>query len=169
MPIEVLAATVVSQFLLPALKTGGEKIVEAIAGEVSQQAADHTEGLIGGLWAKVNGLFRGGSEREERTLADFKEDPDTYADAVTKILDRKLQEDQAAAEEIQRLIDAPVPGTTMTGVQVFDAGVVGIVDARQANFSGASSFVITGVTTTASESGGRHPKRPPDVRPGSPE
>lgn len=166
MPIEMLAATVVSQFLLPALKTGGEKLLEAVADEVSQQAAEHTQGVIGGLWAKVDRLFGGGSEREQRTLEDFKEDPETYAEAVTRILERKLEEDPATAREIEGLLEAPVPGTSMSGAQVVNAGVVGIVDMRQANLAGASGFTISGVTVPSTELGGRQPQTPPDPHTG---
>jgi hypothetical protein len=146
MPIELLAGAVVTKFLLPALEKGVDTVAGAISDQVGKQAAAHTEGLIGRLWAKVDGLFGGGSEREQDTLAAFRDEPEVYAGAVEKILQRKLEQDPATAAEIQRMIDEPVPGTSMTGAQVWNAAVAGVVDLRQANFSRASNVSISAVT-----------------------
>jgi len=145
MPIEMLAAAVVSRFLVPALKDGADSIAGAIADKIGAQAAQHTEGLLGKLWDKVDRAFGGGTDREQRTLDDFKADPDTYADAVTKILERKVEGDPSLAAEIEKLVEEPVPGTAMTGAQVWSAGVVGVADARQADFSHARNVRITGL------------------------
>lgn len=160
----MLAAAVVSRFLLPALQDGAGAIAGAIADKVGEQAAAHTEGLIGKLWERVDRAFGGAGEREQRTLEDFKEDPETYEDAVTKILQRRLDADPALAEDLQKLLDEPVPGTGMTGAQVWNAGVVGIVDARQARFTNVDSVNLTGAVVSdqaASRAVPPAPQEPP--------
>ena len=164
MPLDVLAATVVSQFLLPALKDGAENILTAVSDKVSEQAAAHAGSLVGNLWAKVDNVL-GGSQKEKTTLENFKEDPEVYEGAVTKLLQRKIDENPALGDEIQALLDEKVPGTSMTGAQVWNAGVVGIADARQANFAGARDVDIVGVQMGDSAATSRVPPPPPPAPP----
>jgi hypothetical protein len=159
-PIELIAAAVVSKFLVPALKNEAEGLLQSISAKVGQEAAEHTEGVLGKLWQRVSNAF--GSEGEKTTLESFKQDPDVYEEAVTRLLSRKLEQDPALADELQRLVDEKVPGTDMTGAQVVNAGVVGIADLRSANLSGAHDLSITGANVTMGGNRLPHPSSPPD-------
>lgn len=144
MPIDLIAAAVVSKFLVPAVKNGTEQLMKSIGEKVGDEAARHTEGLLGKLWQRVGAVFSSDSDRA--TLASFKQDPEVYEDAVQKLLTRKLEADPALADELARLVDEKVPGTNMAGAQVVNAGVVGINDLRNANLSGAQNMTFVGAS-----------------------
>lgn len=145
MPIDlaVLATTVVSSFLLPYLKIGGEKLAEEIAEKVGSGTADYTADLTNRIWTRVKSAFS--SERDQHVISEFEEEPDAAKSLIEAKLKKKLEQDLTLAEELDRLINSPTPDGASTGAQIMNAHIAGILDARGANFSNASNMNLAGV------------------------
>ncbi|HYU98194.1 MAG TPA: hypothetical protein VE977_05165 [Pyrinomonadaceae bacterium] len=146
MPIDlaVLAATLVTSFLVPYVKLGAHKIAEALADKVGEAATQEVTGLTNKIWNRVKSVFS--SEGEQFTLLQLNENPDAARPLVESLLKKKLQADPQLAEEFEQLIQTPIAGGSSTGAQIMSAHIAGIVDARGANFSGAQGVNLTGVS-----------------------
>lgn len=140
--IAVLATTVVGSFLLPYLKQGAEEIAKSVTEKVSKEAAGHVTGVTQKLWEKVKSIFS--SNEDKVTLSNFEKYPDETKALFELMLKKKLEANPSLATELDKLVNDKVPGGTSTGAQIMNAGIAGIVDARNANFSGASGFEISG-------------------------
>ena len=90
-----LAATVVS-LLLPWAVKSGKEIIDA-AGEV---AYTKTKALVDKLKARWSG-----NEKATTTLEYFEEDPETFEGALTKTIERELEQDEAFAHEVKGMVD----------------------------------------------------------------
>lgn len=153
MPIDVaiLAATVVTSFLLPFVKMGAEKIGEKVTEKVSQVSGEHVAGLAKKAWGLVTKTFS--SKEEKGTLTQFEKRPDAAKALVEAILKEKLEKDSKLARELDGLVNAESPDGKGTGAQIMDAAIAGIVDMRGAHISGLS-HEISGVSI-------KHPSTPP--------
>jgi hypothetical protein len=136
MPIELagLATALVTKFLLPYVKQGAEKIAEKVAEKVGEGVGKQAAELAKKVWDRVSHAFQ--SEKDQKTLDLFKDDPETFQSAVEKILQQKLEQDAAMAKELNEMANTPsVDGSGVSVGQIM-ADVVGIVDARGAQISG---------------------------------
>src|ERR1044072_8099393 len=138
--LAVLATTVVGSFLIPYVKLGAEKIAEGLVGKVSEAATEEVTGITTKIWNRVKSAFS--SEGEQFTLLQLNEAPDAAKPLVESILKKKLEQDPKLAEELNELIQKPIEGGSSTGAQIMNAHIAGIVDARGANFAGASGVEI---------------------------
>lgn len=148
MPIELagLATSVVAKFLLPYVKQGAEKIAEKVTEKVSEGVGKQAAELAKKIWDRVSNAFK--SEKDQKTLELFKDDPETFQSAVEKILQQKLEQDAAMAKELNEMVNAPsVDGSGVSVGQIM-ADVVGIVDARGARISGG---IVAGAIGSTSQ------------------
>jgi len=146
MPIDValLATTLVSSFLLPYVKMGAEKIAEEVTGKLGKGAAEHVTGVASKVWDRVKSVFS--SDTDKATLTQFEKYPEQARDLIIAVLQEKLEQDRHLAQELAELVDSPGPdGRSTTGAQIMRAGIAGIVDLRQADFSRARGINITAV------------------------
>jgi len=139
-----LATSVVSSFLLPYVKLGAEKLSEEMGKTLGNVSAEYASGVVKRLWERVKAVFS--SDDEKTVLAQFEKRPDAAKTLVESILQEKLGQDSRLAQELMELINTPGPDGKSTGAQIMQAGIAGIVDARGANFAGASGVTISGVT-----------------------
>lgn len=92
--IETLAAGVVA-ILTPYVKKGAEKIIDE-AGKVAKKK-------IGELLDTLRKRFSGDKEATDQ-LGYFEKDPETYKPVMEKILQRRMSEDEALADELEKLL-----------------------------------------------------------------
>ena len=151
-----LAATAVTSFLVPYVKIGAEKIVEAFSSRMGEQTADKLSDLTGKLWSTVTGAFQ--SPKEQTTLELFKENPDEMQEMLIKKLHEKLSQDATLAQSLSELINKPVADGSMTGAQIMQAGIAGIADLRNANLANAQNLTIAGVIQGDPTVGSAKPK-----------
>ena len=152
MPIDItlLTTTIVSSFLLPYAKLGAEKMIEGMGSEVGKDAAEYAVGIAGTVWQRIQTIFQ--SPKEQNALELFQDDPEAMQSMVTKLLQSHLENNQPLVQELSDLINAQQPGGTETGATIMHAGVAGILDARGANFAGASGFTLGGVIQNSPQS-----------------
>lgn len=147
MAVELLAATVVTSFLRPYLEKGAKRIAEEVTGKVSEAAADHVTGVAENIWNRVKGAFTAPTERNVVEL--FKDDPEAMQPMMEKTLSKKLEEDSALAQDLEKLVNKPSPDGSGTGAQIIGATYAGIVDLRGGTVSG-SGATITGLSVGGS-------------------
>lgn len=145
MPIDFspLTTTIVTSFLLPYAKLGFEKFGEAMLEKLGETAAEPLIATTKKIWQRVKTAFS--SEEEKATLAQFEKRPEAAQTLLAAMLKEKLEQDAALAQELSELVHAPVPGSTSTGAQIMQANIAGILDLRNADFSGASNVRLAGV------------------------
>lgn len=139
----VLTTTIVTSFLLPYLKLGGEKIAEKITEKLGAAAADQTVSITKKVWDRVKSTFN--SEREQHIFSEFEEDPEATKALIEAKLKKKIEQDPSLAEDLHHLANAPSPDGASTGAQIMNAHIAGILDAREANFSNSSNVKLAGV------------------------
>lgn len=133
-----LATTVVTSFLMPYVKDGARKLAEAVTEKASKAAAEQVTEVARRIWERVKGVFS--SPKEQNTLELFWDDPETFREAVERILREKLK-DNTLAQELNDLVHTPSPDGKGTSVQII-AGTAGYTDAREAQISGG---IVAGV------------------------
>jgi hypothetical protein len=111
--VEVLASTLVANFLLPFVKDGLKVIADKVAKSAGEAAGEEAASVTKRVWARVARLF-GAKPEQEEVLRDFQEDPDTTASYLTKRLARLLEADPEAARELAALVETPAPGSDQT-------------------------------------------------------
>jgi hypothetical protein len=139
----VLATTIVSSFLLPYLKLGVEKIADKITEKLGGAAADQAVDVTKKVWDRVKSAFS--SERDQHVLSEFEEEPEATKLLIETRLKKKLEQDPGLVEDLNRLINTPIPGGASTGAQIMNAHIAGILDARGANFSNSNNIKLAGV------------------------
>ncbi len=143
MPIDIamLAATVISTYLLPFLKDGAKSLGEELSKKLGENAAKHVTEAAPKIWERVKKAF---SDNDEIiTLGLFEKSPEVYEEPVKKILQRKLQDDDQLSQELNQMVRGPEEKGQSIGAQITDAVNAGIVDLRGATISGSNN-VITG-------------------------
>lgn len=156
MPIEIvaLAATVVSNFLLPYLKLGAAKIGEKVTEEASSAAAEHVTTTSSALWNRLRSAF---TDQKEQTALDlFEDDPEGLAATIERILVEKLRSDERLTADLSELVEAESPDGSGTGAQIMNAAIAGIIDLRGSRISGGEFTAVN----VGSSLGGRAPSRP---------
>jgi hypothetical protein len=113
--LAALATTVVTQFLVPLVKQGAEKLAEGVASRAGEEVGEQAAGVAQRLWKRVTEAFAGDPD-DETSLDLFQKKPETYAQAIEDLLRSKLEEDRGFADELQKLVDQPTPdgGQVMT-------------------------------------------------------
>ncbi|AHG91679.1 hypothetical protein J421_4142 [Gemmatirosa kalamazoonensis] len=146
MPIDLalLASTVVSSFLVPMAKRGLEKLRENASEAAGEAVGDATASGVSKVWERVKSLFT--SDRERVQFEELEQHPDDGAATVRRVLEEKLRADPTAAQELDRLVNAPV-GSGGATLQHLMAGTLGFVDARGAHVSGSAQ--VAGVVINA--------------------
>ncbi|MEO6704151.1 MAG: hypothetical protein ABI140_15800 [Jatrophihabitantaceae bacterium] len=146
-----MATSLVSSFLVPFVKEGAEKLREKLAGSASDAVADKLTEAAGTLWNRVKSSPR--SDKDQRVLSVFEEDPDLVREAMERIVREQLEVDESFRAEVAAVLEAQAqPGTpnwTLMG------HIVGAVDARGATISGGT---VAGVVYQA---GPQAPPPPP--------
>jgi hypothetical protein len=141
--LAVLAATVVSKFLVPYAKMGAKKLAEGVAKVFGSTAADEVSDVSEQLWNKAQSALS--SDAEKVVFSEFKSDPDAAKSLVEAKLKAKLADDTLLAQELDKLVNKRPVGSSSTGAQIMDAYIAGIVDLREADLSHASNFDIAAV------------------------
>jgi hypothetical protein len=133
--IALLATTVVSKFLVPLFNKGKDDFTESLAEQAGRGAAESLVGTAQKIWARVLKRFDRDDEKSAAKL--FSEDPEAMDKMLVKLLQKRLEEDQDFRQQINQLVEAPVPGTDSTSWQLIGT-YVGAVDARNATISGGT-------------------------------
>jgi hypothetical protein len=128
-----LAATAVGAFLLPYLQKGAEKIGEVVSEKFGQAAANEVTDIAGKIWSKVKGAFT--SADEITTLDLFVKNPETFQKPVEQMLQQKLAQDPALAQEVHALVNAPTAGGAGSAASIMNASIAGILDMRGAHLN----------------------------------
>jgi hypothetical protein len=161
MPLDLalLATTVVSSFLMPYAKKAMEKVAEITSEKFGDAAAKAGTDVAQKVWIRIKSAFT--SEKEKATLEQFEEFPDAAKPLVEAVLKKKLEEDPALRDDLDKLANTPLPGGS-TGAQIMQAGIAGVVDLRGATISG-SGQTFAGVSIGSSSAG--QPTDKPGVPP----
>jgi hypothetical protein len=140
--IAVMASSLVSSFLVPLLKNGGESLRETLTKRTTESVADKLVQTAGRLWARVKGTPR---PPDAQQIVDmFERQPELMREAVEKIVREQLEHDEAFRQDVDALLEAEdQPGTANWRLM---GEVVGAVDARGATISGGT---VAGVVYNA--------------------
>ncbi len=166
MDIASLAATVVGSFLVPLAKEGLKKIKEQVSGLIEQAgeaAGEAAADTIGGVRDKVASLFT--SDDDKVILETFESHPDAGAALLEVKLTEKLEEDSEAAEELEKLVTADVPGGGGVSLSHIMADTFGYVDARGAHVSGGAQIGGVIMNAPAAPIGSKFADPPRNARP----
>lgn len=152
-----LAGTLVTQILIPYAKKG----LERIRSDVGDTAGEAVAGGVEKVWNRVKALLQRGTPREQARWEDFEEYPEDNARNIERTLVERLEAEPDEAEELQRLVNTPIPqagGVSLSEVMARDV-VVGVVNAPHATVHGTMAGVILG--------GSRSPEPDPPPQEGS--
>lgn len=163
--IAAMAASIVGSFLLPYVKAGADKIAEATTEKFGPAAAAHVKDLAGKVWNRVTQVLA--TPDDQKALDLFMKQPELMQKMIEEALRKKLSEDAALVKEFAAMLDAAVPDSHLTGAQIMNAGVAGIVNMPNADFGGASNVTISGVTLTSGSESIPIPPKPPEDKPES--
>ena len=147
--IALLATTVVSKFLVPLFTKSKDDFSDDVAGTVGRAASDGLTKTAGKIWNRIIGRFSQDNEKSAVNL--FKEDPENMEKMMIKLLQKRLDDDSDFRDQIQQLVEEPVPGTGRTSWQLI-GDYVGAVDARNAAISGNAT--VAGLIVKSAESSG---------------
>jgi hypothetical protein len=134
-----LATSTVSVFLVPYLKLGAEKFVEAVGKAAGEQGVNAAQQL----WTRVRKAFSK-DEEEQAVISQFEKHPEAAGPLVITLLKEKLEQDKALVQDLTELIRQFEQSQGMSGAQIGQATIAGIADLRQANFAGAKHVRIVG-------------------------
>lgn len=138
-----LAATVVSSFLVPYVKIGAEKLAETIGQNVGEQIGTHISNTAQKIWELVKSAFS--SDEDKAILTQFTKRPDAAKQLIEDILKEKLEHNATLAQEMAALTTSNASDGKSVGAHISQAEIAGILDARGADFSGASNINLSGV------------------------
>jgi hypothetical protein len=131
--IAVLAASVVSSFIVPLVKQGGEKLAAELAEQTSESTAKGLVATARKLWDKV----RGKSEGSDAQIVDlFEKDPDKMSAALEAVVKGLLEKDPAFHKELSDLVEADEGGAGSRYQLMGKYNAV--LDARNTHVSGGS-------------------------------
>src|SRR5262249_16066405 len=148
MPIGLveLATTVVTSFLAPWAMDGAKKLAEKVGEKMGEAAATRVVETSKKIWDRVKDAFSSGDDLITLNLLEnFEKDPETWEKPVQKKLQEKLEQDDALAEDLGKLLNAAGPDGKNAGVQIKDVvGDVGVLYMPGANFQGAENVRLAG-------------------------
>jgi len=133
--VVVLASTIVGKFFVPLFKKGREGFTTGLTEASGRVAGESLVATAVQIWERVKRRFDRDDEKSAIDL--FQAEPEDMEKLFTKLLARRLEEDSEFRQEIQQLVDTPVPGTGQTSWQLI-GDYVGAVDARSATISGGT-------------------------------
>jgi hypothetical protein len=165
-----LAATTVGSLLIPFMRKGADKFVEAIGEQLGEDTGKQLSAAAGKAWNLVKGAFT--SNEELTTLGLFEKSPELFKEPVRQLLEQKLVTNPDLARDLQGVMDTPGPGGTTSSV-INNATIAGILNMQGATISGSGN-VIAGVnmggsipsvgggigSSTPSGAGNRKPTEP---------
>jgi hypothetical protein len=128
--IAALATTLVSSFLVPLAKKGFDRI----KSDMTETAGDAAASGMEKVWLKVKSLFT--SERDQGRLEDLEQAPEEAAPMLEKVLKEKLEANPETAEELDRMVNSPLPAAGGVTLQNIMATTFGYLDARNARIGG---------------------------------
>lgn len=141
--IGMLAASVVSSFLVPLVKDGAEQLRAKLMEKGSESAATGLVDTARGLWDKI----RGKSEGTDAQIVDlFEKDPDKMSSALESVVKSLLESDPDLHREVSAMVENKQDGSPSWQLM---GTYVGAVDARGATFSGNAS--VAGVRIGSTE------------------
>jgi hypothetical protein len=144
MPIETLAALLVSSVLMPIAKKGMESLESELGDRIGKAGAEKTTGILGKIRDRVRAMFT--SDDDRATLKSFEKFPDSMRQPLEAELATKLADDPAAASQLQSLLDERLAETGGMSIGRIMADTVGIVDFRGGTISGG---IVAGVVINA--------------------
>lgn len=142
----ILAGVIASQFLVPFLQRGIEKLRDQVADKAGGEAAEFVKGTTQKVWEKVHSLFK--ADGDEAFLQRLKSKPDSAAgqQQIQEMLTEKLAAHPEAAEELQSLVNTPGPHGKSASNQITNAGLAVIVSVSNSDFRNARHVNITGLS-----------------------
>jgi hypothetical protein len=99
--ITMLSATVVSNFLLPYLKLGADRLLAKLSEEIGEAGAKKLTSISQNLWDSFKQLFT--SEVDQPVLKHIEEHPKESQELMKSLLNQKLAQNPAIAEEMYAL------------------------------------------------------------------
>lgn len=126
MVVETLAATVVSQVLLPFAKMGAKKLGQTVADEFDQAEGNFAVDVAKKAWNLVTSAFD--SPEDKARLEQFEKSPEKSRPLIEAILQEKLDQNQQLMEELSTLVSKPAPESGRSGAQIIGATYAGIVE-----------------------------------------
>ena len=151
-----LAASIVSNFLVPYVTHGLKGIAEGVSKAVTQRAGDQAAEVTERVWDRVESLFRE-EPGQEYVLERFKKSPERSAPIVQDLLAEVLESRPELVQELAALVDRPVTGTNSTVANVLHNSGVSLV--AQNNTLSDRATIGVYVNTPAPES---RPEENPD-------
>lgn len=145
--VAVLAASLVSSFLVPLVKRGAEKLTEELATKTGEATAQGLVGTAQKLWQRVKGKTQETDQAD--VVALFERKPELMQEPLKGVVVDLLERDPDFRQEVSQLLEADEGGTTRWQLM---GEIVGAVDARGAAIGGHS--VVAGVVynpSTAAE------------------
>jgi hypothetical protein len=133
--VVLLANTIVTKFFVPLFKKGRDGFADGVTDASGRVAGAGLVAAAEQLWERVKRRFD--RDDEKKAIDLFQAEPEDMEKLLAKLLAKRLEEDAQFRQEIQQLVDAPVPGTGQTSWQLL-GGYVGAVDARGATISGGT-------------------------------
>lgn len=153
--IAAMATSLVVSFLVPLVRKGPDGLGGGLREMTTAVAADGLVKTAQRLWARVKGTPR--SPNDQEIVAMFERQPDVMQEALVKVVQRQLEEDEGFRTDVATLLEAEaapgVPSWKLMGE------IVGAVDARNATISGGT---VAGVVYHASPPDGTHTSEPAD-------
>lgn len=132
--IAVMAATLVTSFLVPLFKKGAEGLAAELQQRTTEAAADGLVKTAQRLWTRVKGTMH--SQGDQEIVAVFERQPEVMQEALEKIVRRQLEQDEGFRKDVAALLESEVEPSIASWKLMGE--VVGAVDARGAVISGGN-------------------------------
>jgi hypothetical protein len=140
--IDVLASTVVANFLLPYANKLVDKVTEKVAEAVGDQAGKSVAGITKKVWDRVKAVFGSHPDRAKE-FERFEKNPADMAGSVKLTLRDLLESDPSLATDLQALVDTPVGPRNQSVAEVI--GNSGISVVVQGNNTLGTNATIGGI------------------------
>jgi hypothetical protein len=141
--IGVLAAYVVSSFLVPLVKEGAGQLTSKLTEKTSESTANGLVGTARKLWDRVRGKSEG---VDADIVSQFERNPDKMSSHLEAVVKGLLEEDPEFHKEVSRLVESEEDGSPRWQLMGKYAGGV---DARKARISG--NAIVAGVNVGSPE------------------
>jgi hypothetical protein len=143
--IEVLAPTLIANFLLPYVRDGVDAIYKKVTDKAGEEAGNQAAELTKQIWARVKRLFSD-EPQDAKDIDDFEH---KYKGSTAEYLQQRLEEllaaNPAAARELQELAEQKESGSDRTVVSVMgNSGVTATVTISNSSVSGTVQAVSYG-------------------------
>lgn len=150
--VGMLAASVVSSFLVPLLKQGSDKLATKLAERTSEGAAHGLVATAQHLWDKVRGKSEG---TDAGIVSLFEQDPDKMSSALEAVIKELMEKDSEFHKEISALVESDEGGSPRWQLM---GEYVGVVDARGAAISGNATVAGVNIGSPQPQKEAESPK-----------